>query len=127
MNPKRLAGFSLIEVLVSLLLVSFILLGFEAAEVYSLRVIRAANYFNLANNQLANMVERLRVLGDSSSLLQETAAWNIQNNNLLPHGFGEITGHYPVYNITLYWGDIKPSCQQNSLGNSGCITQTITV
>jgi Tfp pilus assembly protein PilV len=127
MSPQYLAGFSLLEVLISLLLLSFVLFGFDATEVYSLRTIRAAYYFDMANNQLNNMVERLYLINNDSDSLQQVAIWNMQNKTVLPEGLGQVTGHFPVYKITVYWGKKISPCQQNQLGTSGCLTETITI
>jgi Tfp pilus assembly protein PilV len=127
MSPKYILGFSLIEVLVSLLLLSFILLGFEAAEIYSLRAIRAAEYFNSATIQINNMSERLQIVAEQGSLLTQVAAWNSENNQVLPQGRGEVEGVYPMYRISIFWGDVSGHCEQNQLGNSGCISRKISM
>lgn len=122
-----LSGFSLIEVLVSLLLLSFILFGFDSAEIYSVREIRAAYYFDMANDQLNNMIERLQAIGDQTDMSQSVTTWNIQNKNLLPQGMGEVLGVFPTYKINIFWGENRPPCQQNQLGSSGCITRNVTI
>lgn len=127
MFPSYLAGFSLLEVLVSLLLISFILFGFDATEIVGLRMIRATYYFDIANHQLNNMVERLHIINNDSDLLQQVTIWNSQNKTVLPHGIGDVAGHYPFYQITIYWGNSKSPCQQNQLGNSGCLIQNINI
>lgn len=120
-----LSGFSLIEVLISLLLLSFILLGFEATEVNSMRDSRAAYYFDVANNQLSNMYERLKLLGDYSDISPQVDAWNKENQIVLPQGKGQVVGRFPKFTIMVYWGDKQNMCTQNQLGSSGCITQHI--
>jgi Tfp pilus assembly protein PilV len=117
-----LLGFSLIEVLISLLLLSFILLGFDATEMYSVRAIRAAYYFDVATNQLNNMYERLRMLGADDDVSSQIIMWNKENQIVLPQGRGQVLGHFPDYTIIVYWGNI-PMCTHNQLGNSGCINQ----
>jgi hypothetical protein len=127
MTPHFLAGFSLMEVLISLLLLSFILLGFDATEVVALRTIRAAYYFDIANHQLNNMVERLYLINNDSDVLQQVAIWNAENKIVLPQGMGEVTGHFPVLTVTIYWGEMIHPCQENQFGNSGCLTENITL
>jgi hypothetical protein len=101
----RIAGFSLLEVLVSLLLLAFIILGFDAMQVYSLRSVRNSYYLNIATGQLNNMAERLHALGENSGLEQQIQIWNKENQQLLPKGKGLVVGHYPFYEIILYWGE----------------------
>jgi prepilin-type N-terminal cleavage/methylation domain-containing protein len=125
MYPNHFAGFSLIEVLVSLLILSFILLGFDALEVYSLRQVRTAYVFSCANNQLNNMIERLRNINGDESIKDQIEQWNKENKIILPQGWGEVKGHFPDYDMSIYWGDSTSHCQQNQIGSSGCITRHI--
>lgn len=56
------AGFSLIEVLISLVLLSFLLLALAVTEVSSLKQAQSAYLFNVSVNQLMNMSEKLIML-----------------------------------------------------------------
>jgi prepilin-type N-terminal cleavage/methylation domain-containing protein len=105
MRLNLVAGFSLIEVLVSLLLLSIILLNFDAIEIYALHSLQDTYYFNVAAGQLNNMAERLRALGKYQGVDQQIEIWNNQNQQLLPKSKGIIEGKYPVYHLTLYWGE----------------------
>jgi prepilin-type N-terminal cleavage/methylation domain-containing protein len=127
MNIYFLSGFSLIEVLISLFLLSFILLGFNAMEVASLRAARAAYYFDAAANQMNNMVERLRALGLSTGLARQITIWNAQNKKTLPEGLGVVLGHYPFYTITIHWGKADFDCSQIHLGQAGCLQEIVTI
>ena len=73
------------------------------------------------------MVERLRALGNNTGLEQQIAIWNTENKISLPQGVGQVEGHFPTYRISIYWGKITPPCQQNQLGNSGCLVENIIV
>ncbi|MBV8802546.1 MAG: hypothetical protein JO131_06220 [Gammaproteobacteria bacterium] len=117
-----LLGFSLIEVLISLLLLSFILLGFDATEIYSIRSSRAAYYLDIANTQINNMSERLGMLENYSDISSQMTIWNNENQIVLPQGRGQVIGHFPDYTIIIYWGNIQ-SCASNQIGSSGCISQ----
>jgi len=127
MRRINFQGFTLLEVLISLVLLSFILLGFDEMEIYSLRSISAAYYFHIATEQLNSMIERLHTAGINFSVNEQIDIWNSQNKQLLPTGEGEITGSYPNYTITLYWGDTPHICQEIHLGQSGCIQRSITL
>jgi prepilin-type N-terminal cleavage/methylation domain-containing protein len=119
-------GFTLIEVLISLLLLSFILSGFDAMELYSLNSLRNTYNFHLATQQLISMTERLRSMGPYP-YQNEEAIWNEQNKQLLPRGVGTVAGQYPDYTVTLYWGDMTPPCPNIMLGQSGCVELRVTL
>lgn len=121
------AGFTLIEVLVSLLLLALMLLGFEAMQIYSLRETRAAFYFAVATNQLTAMVERLRALKEYEGLDKQISIWNSQNQEILPQGLGVVSGIYPSYTITIYWGKQQDECKQMQLGRVGCLSKKINL
>lgn len=123
----RMAGFSLLEVLISLLLLSLILLSFEATEIFSLQELEAVSYFNTAVNQLNAMRERLHALNENAGLEEQIAIWNQQNQETLPQGVGEVKGTFPTYTVTLYWGKTRHTCQKIHLGKSGCIKEIITL
>ncbi len=120
-------GFTLIEVLISLMLLSLMLLGFDAMEIHSLRTLRASYYFHVATQQLTVMAERLQALGAHAGLEEQKILWNRQNQQLLPEGIGTVTGSYPLYVITVYWGKIKNKCDQISLGQSGCVKNVLQI
>jgi len=120
-----LRGFTLIEVLISLILLSLLLLGFDAMEIDSLRSTRAAYYFYLATQQLIAMTDRLRALGANQSLNEQVAIWNLQNQDLLPAGRGTVSGSYPSYILAVYWGKFLQECKQIKLGQSGCVQQRL--
>ena len=114
-----LYGFSFIEVLVSLLLLSIILLGFDAAELFSLRTTREAYYFNVATHQLNAMTERLIALDHYHGLEQQVVIWNEQNKEILPKGRGKVEGHFPNYLITVCWGKSECLKEKMELSASG--------
>src|SRR3990167_10372889 len=118
-------GFSLIEVLISLLLIALILFGLDAMQVYSLKQTKIAFLFNTANNQLMNMSERLLALQARDGLTQQITLWNKENQLLLPQGQGMVMGDFPYYTITLYWGNTPQDCRENKIGESGCLKEKI--
>ncbi len=62
---KRNKGFSLIELLVSLLVVSVALLGFAALQAYSTRTIRTTEFKNVGNEITQSFVKYLQMSQDS--------------------------------------------------------------
>jgi prepilin-type N-terminal cleavage/methylation domain-containing protein len=122
---SRKQGFSLIEVLVSLMLLSFALLGLDAMEVMSLRGNRDAYFFAVAENQLQIMAEKLRVM-HSYDVAQQVADWNSLNADVLPQGEGVVRGDFPLYQLQVWWGaEGEKLCEKNQRGQSGCLREDI--
>lgn len=120
----RSKGFSLIEVLISLLLISFILLGLDAIQIYSLKQARIAYYFSIASHQINNMTERLITLQHHADLTEQIALWNRENSAVLPNSLGTVSGAFPHYIITLNWGNGSQHCERNRIGETGCLIET---
>jgi prepilin-type N-terminal cleavage/methylation domain-containing protein len=114
-------GFSLLEVLISLILLSIITLGFGAAEIEALRTTRAAHDFSIAVNQVTNAKELLRILEPRQKLNQIITRWNDENQQVLPQGRGDISGNFPRYTIRVYWGEKQNECDQPRWGTTGCL------
>ena len=122
MALNKNTGFSLLEVLVSLLLISFILFGFDALSVHAIRQTRSAFYFTVAANQLANLSRRLECAQSAADRDFQVQQWNRENEVLLPKGFGAVSGSFPRYVLTIYWGKTIHQCVQIRLGEAGCLT-----
>lgn len=123
-------GYSLIEVLVSLLIVSILMSGMIAVQFIAERDTKTAYYLSVAKNQLSNMVERLKTNESSNSddYLNETIRmWNIQNQSVLPKGRGTLFQDGQKLVLSLFWDDDKNTnvCQQNKIGLSGCLRLAI--
>jgi len=124
--PIKVSGFSLIEVLVSLLILSWLLLGLAVLEVNSMRQARIILLFNLAANQLANLSER--VFASVGIETQPTiTSWNSENKTILPKGIGDLEGQFPNYQLTIEWGAYVNHCDTTLIGESGCITEKLSV
>ncbi len=121
----KITGFSLIEVLMSLLLISLILFGLDAAQLYSIQEAKTTYLFNTAMNQINNAEERLAALKTYEGLDEEITFWNSENQTALPSGFGNISGGFPNYQITIYWGDTSHDCTNQKIGASGCLRKII--
>lgn len=117
MRYKKFNGFSLLEVLVSLFLLSVVLLGLEGMQFFALREMRNAWLLSVAVNQINNMSERLRAYGQDVVIEDQVIIWNQEISQLLPKGRGDVMGQYPAYTISL--------CQQSQIKEEGCISQKI--
>jgi len=124
-------GFSLIEAMISLFLVALMLFGLDATQLYALKESDNLYFLSTALNQMNNGIERLIGLAHSNNsnnsddLAHQLAAWNMENQSVLPVGFGTITGQYPNYIITVYWGNHPPHCQKQQIGSSGCLRKKL--
>jgi len=117
---RKFSGVSLIEVLISFLILSAMLLGLDALQVTALRETKNAYYFSVAAQQLNNMVERFATFGDKQ-LDEQLAGWNQQNQAVLPQGRGRLEwGPHTV--LTIYWGRAdQQRCDKNKTGMAGCL------
>jgi prepilin-type N-terminal cleavage/methylation domain-containing protein len=118
-------GFSLIEVLMSLLLISLILFGLDAGQIYTMNEVKILYFFNIAENQINNAIERLNALKMYDGVYEQLTIWNAENQTALPSGFGTISGVFPDYIVTIYWGNIPHHCEKEQIGPSGCLIKKI--
>lgn len=122
-----IGGFTFLEVLISLVLLSITLLGLDAMEVYSLRSLRATYFVHLALLQLQNMYDRLLVAKPYHEISQQVIAWNKENQALLPEGKGYVEGYASSYTIHIAWGGEVIPCAQSVVAEKGCIRWKVRV
>lgn len=77
-------GFSLLEILIALAILSVCLLGIVGLENAAFKRTYAAYLRSIAVIQINNMVERVR-----AGAAPECSNWNAENKLLLPHGNGK--------------------------------------
>lgn len=99
-------GYTFLEVMISLLLFSLILLGFNAMQMQALQETQEAYYYTVAALQWNAMADRLRALDKQAGLDNQIKIWNNENKILL-NAKGEVIGQYPSYTIKLNWGQNK--------------------
>jgi len=105
-------GFTLLEVLVSLLLLGLMLLFFDTAQYAAWHANQSAYELTQATQQVRSMSERLKMLGGYPDFKEQLSIWNQENQLILPNGKGYVSGQYPRYSIQLCW---------DSQGNQRCI------
>lgn len=126
-------GFSLLEVLITILVVSFGLLGMAALIVSGVRSNNIAHYRSVASKQTEDIADRMRanLIGVSAGAYNSLAAnipassdcvtnvcsaaqiaaydhaqWNTANSILLPRGVGIVNGNLAAgFSITLMWSE----------------------
>lgn len=117
-------GFTLIEVMISLFILSLVLFGVTAVEMKALRAARGILYFNRAILLAENMVEfMLAHGGDPSGYLQQ---WQDDSQEDLPTAVARVTGGPQDYMVTIKWGGYEQPCQQTKAGLSGCVRLSVT-
>lgn len=118
-------GVSLIEVMISLFILSLLLLGMDAMQMAALQKARALYYFSVATQQLHVMAEYLSVV-QTEDFQAQLLHWNEQNRRVLPRGEGNIQGYYPDYQLIIAWGGQSSNeCLQLKIGVKGCLRETI--
>lgn len=114
---KTEQGASLIETLVSMLILSIALLGVDAMQIMSLRASRSAYYFSVAEQQISNLIERLHAAGREEAKAQINS-WNEENKVVLPSGRGGVEEN----KIMIFWGGYRGRfCDKNTIQQAGCL------
>ncbi len=85
-NPGTLTGFTLIEVLIALVVMTVGMLGLSAIYIESLRLNRSAIYHHAAISLAADMAERMRASGHVRPDENERVAWEREVRKRLPNG-----------------------------------------
>ncbi len=144
-------GFSLLEVLITILIVSMGLLGMAALIISGVRSNNVAHYRSVATKQAEDIADRMRAnlagvnAGDYNDLtvniptssdcmastcsaaqmaVYDHAQWNTANSRLLPGGQGTVNGSVAAgYTITLRWTE-KDTNDEEADPNPGCPTNT---
>lgn len=113
---QKACGTTFIEILISILMLSILLLGLDGMQIYSLRQTKASYYFAVAIQQLTNMQERLQAV-ESEKWQEQIAYWNEENKRVLPQGRGMVLSNA----IVIFWGNVaNNACEKNKIGASGC-------
>jgi Tfp pilus assembly protein PilV len=108
-------GVSLIEVLISFLLLSILLLGIDATHITALQKTKANYYFSVATQQM-------NIITNQLISKHNLDAWNQKNEIVLPQGKGIISDN----KIIILWGGMsEENCKSNKIGTQGCLYQAI--
>ncbi len=101
---------NLIEVLVSLFVLSLALLSLNAIQLTTLKQTQAIVYFNLAEQRIH---EWLNHPNKESHL----SLWKIENESYLPNAETTVTTN----EIVIKWGGLKEECSHSIIEKAGCI------
>lgn len=101
---------SLIEVLVSLFILSLLLLSLNALQLVTLKQTQAIYYFNIANQR----IEQWLNVPNKESYFDE---WQEENKHYLPQPVSSLSQG----NMVLTWGGMQEECTHSIIEKSGCI------
>lgn len=96
-------GFSLIEVMLALLILSIGLLGIAGMQLKSFKNINDAYYHSAAIIRLSSMMERLRSNTSGEARARELLRWNAINAAVLPGGEGSYSCYADNCTVTINW------------------------
>jgi|GEM_PF-3003833 len=103
----KAAGYSLLEILISLCILSGGLLGFAQAQLLALRSNQIAAMQSIAQIRLMALADVLQTCANAkcseSNLTDQIKNWNMINASVLPQGQGEITQQGNNQVIKLHW------------------------
>lgn len=100
-------GFTLLEVLIGLLLISFGMLGIMALQLSSLHNSQSAYLHGLASSQLESMLDRMRPNLSFTARDHEFTIWTNLNKRLLPQANTNYTCEEENCNVKISWFDRK--------------------
>ena len=97
-------GFSLLELLIALIILSIGLLAFAKAQVTALRDNQAAHFYSIANTQALSIAERLRACEKQSTCIaQAKSEWQNENKLLLPAATSTVNDCTAICEINIAW------------------------
>lgn len=106
-NWAASAGFSLLEVLIALMIMTSALLGILHWQTLALQQVHAAYYQNMAAFQAQALMERLRAEPSAAGFGQELTWAQAAIENLLPAGRGDYqcSGIPVACTVSIFWQD----------------------
>lgn len=131
-------GFTLLEILVAIVVLSIGLLGLAGLQALSLNNNQIAYFRSIASQQAYDIADRIRsnragvitgeydaldatipvdppdcvanVCGSNEIATADHAQWNTNNQRLLPAGAGTVNGAGGVFTITVSWTEKTTAC-----------------
>lgn len=117
---QKMQGFTLLEVLISLFLLSLALIGINSVQLSAMHQARNAYNTQQALTFAQNMSTYLRSHHGQGGDYQ--IRWHAEVQSRLPQGRAFINGSYPHYRISVLWGERPPHvCEKSQSGKSGCM------
>lgn len=123
-----ISGFSLIETMVSMLLITLTFIGINAAHLVAIKEAKSVYYYSVALMQ-AKMLSAVLVKTsiESDVMLEERHMRQI--SKILPHGRLVLKRDSSTISaINIFWGDNRASvCEQDTIAPSGCLNFRLMV
>ncbi len=112
MNNNNNTGFTLLEILIAMLILSIGLLGFARAQIIGLRHNESAYLQTIAtiqNNALAERFYICNLIHASTCKAKQIDIWKTENKALLPQAESSVRQYSDHYTIILKWQAISGS------------------
>lgn len=108
----------MLEIIISLLLLSMLLLGFDASQMVNMQVSEANYYFFVADQALESIAQHIRAYPNQhyQILLNQ---WRQELKEALPQGEISIQENKDGLTIRIKWGNA--SCKKIEMGRRGCL------
>jgi len=103
-------GFSMIELLVSMLVFAIGLLGIISLQTYSMRMTHDAELMGQASLLVNSMADKLRVQGEQL----DVSPWKQQVELALPQGSGTVESSGQLFTISVDWVESSDSASDKS-------------
>jgi type IV pilus assembly protein PilV len=149
-SSNKQVGFSLLEVLISVVVLAVGLLGIAALQTSVIKFNHSAQLRSFAVYQAQNMIDRMRAnkagvtAGNYNSVSgtpslpscttctpaqiaqRDISLWNTENALLLPVGQGTVVGNGSVFTVTIRWdnernGATGTACSGNTDVDLSCV------
>lgn len=143
------SGIGLIEILVSVAILSIGLVGLAGLHVASIRYNQDSYLRNVATTQVQGMADRMRAnraavrAGSYNSITntpsnpscttqcttaeiaqRDAYEWNTDNGNLLPSGQGRVAGSNGVFTVTIMWDSLRTGATGTNCSNNTSVDLT---
>jgi prepilin-type N-terminal cleavage/methylation domain-containing protein len=117
----RQYGFSFIEILISLSIISFLIFSMDFIQVNSLRAQVATYYYAMATLAAKEIMEKLTfpALQNKNEIIHQ---WQASVSEILPKGRAYLTQQSEMTNISITWGEeTEKKCEQTKIEMNGCL------
>ena len=101
----------MIEILVSLVLLSLILISLDQFNLFYTREALDMMERSMALDNLETLIARLRIMENYRGLDQQILEWQSEVKATLPKSKVSVQGYYPHYQIKICWKG-EANCQQ---------------
>lgn len=105
---RNMAGFTLLEIMIALFILSVGLLGMARMETLSLRYQKDDLFRTIASLQINNLLEEVQVNSKERYQAERVALWRTTTTQLLPRGEGEIQTNGQRQTINIRWRSYEP-------------------